>query len=155
MKSVSAFRLLSPTSNDGLRTAAEFMKYGLASLAALALDYGLFVALCKFAGLDYLVAAAIGFSAGMLLAYALSIRFVFHSRPYERSGWELAVFAAIGFFCLALNEGLMHVFVEQLDLAPELSKAPTAGVVFLFNYSMRRGLLFSKPASLKMSSCES
>ena len=48
--------------------AIEFARYFLASAAALAVDYALFVLLTA-SGLFYLVSAAVGFSAGLAVAY--------------------------------------------------------------------------------------
>lgn len=129
------------------RLAADLVKYGFASAAALALDYAALLFFYKVVGVDYLIAAAIGFICGLALIYALSIRFVFSDRRSVRPPKEFSAFFAIGLAGLLLNELLMHVFVEDFRLAVALAKVPTAGLVFAFNFTVRRALLFSAPST--------
>lgn len=129
------------------RMIGDLVKYGLASVAALALDYGLLLLCHQSLGLAYPIAAGIGFSSGLALVYLLSIWFVFEDRRSVRPGLEFSAFVAIGLAGLALTEALMYLFVDRAGLSPALAKIPTAGFVFLFNFTARRGLLFSAPSS--------
>jgi putative flippase GtrA len=126
------------------RLAVDLFKYGAASLGALALDAGTMLLLNKVFGVNYLVAAAIGFSAGLALIYALSIRYVFGDNRSLRPSQEVAGFVVTGVLGLLLNEALMELFVEHIGLTVAIAKIPTAGAVFLFNFTARRTLLFSK-----------
>lgn len=129
----------------GLR---EFGLYGLASAVALLADWGALLALTQV-GLNYLLASAAGFLLGMAVAYALSIAFVFRVRPILDRRREFAGFLAVGLAGLLLTQGLMALWVEALGLGPGLAKAPTAGIVFLFNFSVRRALLFRHAAGAR------
>lgn len=124
--------------------AIESVKYFLVSAAALALDYGLLIGLTEFAGLNYLVSAAIGFTAGLVLNYILSVRFVFRERRLESRRLEILGFALIGMTALLLNEVLMMALVEQAGLGYALAKIPATGIGFVFNFGMRRIFLFTK-----------
>ncbi|ATQ68444.1 MULTISPECIES: GtrA family protein [Methylosinus] len=128
------------------RVIGDLFKYGLASVAALALDYSLLLTCHRAFGLSYPIAAAIGFSSGLALVYLLSIWFVFEDRRSVRPSLEFSAFMAIGLAGLLITETLMHLFIEYFGLVPELAKLPTSGFVFLFNFVVRRGLLFSRPA---------
>ena len=68
--------------------------------------------------------------------------------PREKAlcAWVGAV--ASGLAGLVLTQGLMVLWVEALRLHPGLAKIPTAGIVFVFNFTVRRALLFKAPASL-------
>lgn len=134
------------------RLAADLAKYGFASAAALALDFVTLLLLYKGFGLNYLVAAAIGFLAGLALVYGLSVRYVFGDRRKLGARMEIIGFLATGLAGLALTEGLMHLFVDYACLPVAFAKIPTAGVVFLFNFTARRALLFSAPAAGKTAS---
>ena len=62
----------------------------------------------------------------------------------------LSIFAtptgvARGLAGLALTQGLMALWVEVLHMTPGLAKIPTAGIVFIFNFAVRRALLFRAP----------
>ena len=121
----------------------QFLRYGLASGVALGVDWGLRVGLTETLGVPYLAAAAAGFFAGMLVAYALSVRFVFEERRYADPRAELALFAGIGVVTLALNQALLFALVEALGVHYAVAKAPTAGACFLANFALRKALLFS------------
>lgn len=126
------------------RIVADLVKYGFASAAALALDFATLMLFYKGLGVNHLVAAAIGFLSGLALVYALSVRYVFRDRRRLGARAEIAGFLLTGLAGLALTEGLMHLFVDVAGLPVALSKVPTAGFVFLFNFTARRALLFSE-----------
>ena len=58
----------------------EFLKYTAASAAALALDYGVYWLLAGQLGVGIGPAAALGYGAGMVLAYLLLSAGVFRGR---------------------------------------------------------------------------
>jgi putative flippase GtrA len=125
------------------RLARETWLYFLVSLAALGVDYGLLVFLTEVGRLHYLVSAAIGFSAGLAVNYALSVTLVFRERRLASRRLEFAAFLAIGILGLILNEALMKLFVETFGLAYILAKIPATGVGFAFNFGTRKALLFT------------
>ena len=127
----------------GLR---ELGLYGLASAAALAVDWGLLLVLTDI-GVGYLIASAVGFSAGIGITYLLSISMVFRHRAVVDRRREFIGFFGVGVAGLVLTQLLMALWVERLGLTPGLAKIPTAGLVFVFNFTVRRALLFSAPAS--------
>lgn len=131
------------------RLVADFVKYGFASAAALALDFVTLIFLYKVLGFNYLVAAGIGFLTGLGLVYALSVRYVFVGRRRLGARAEMMGFLVTGLAGLALTEGLMHLFVDYACLPVAFAKIPTAGFVFLFNFVARRALLFSTPAGVE------
>jgi len=139
--------LLDRSRRGGLgRVIVDLVKYGVASLGALALDAGTMVFLNKALGVNYLVAAAIGFTSGLGLVYWLSVRYVFGDVRRLRPSQEIFGFLVTGLIGLLLNEILMKTFVEHVGLSVPLAKIPTAGFVFLFNFTARRMLLFSDVA---------
>ncbi len=129
-----------------LRFLRDMVRYGAASVFALALDYGVLVTLTKGFGVDYLQAAAVGFLFGLMLIYLLSVRYVFEARRARAPRLEMAGFLATGLIGLLLTEGLMHLFVSSFCFSLTIAKAATAGFVFLFNFVSRRSLLFKTAA---------
>ena len=126
---------------EGLR---ELMLYGFASALALGLDWGLLLALTTL-GVNYLVASGTGFVSGIAITYLLSVAVVFHHRPVADRRREFAGFVGVGLAGLVLTQGLMALWVEALRLHPGVAKIPTAGIVFVFNFTVRRALLFKAP----------
>lgn len=127
----------------------QFLLYGGASVAALAVDYGLLIFLTENMGLYYLVSASISFLVGMILVYASSVGFIFDERRMTSRSLELTSFVAIGFAGLALNGILLWAITTGTPLGYQLAKLPTAGLVFLFNYVARRNLLFTAAPPIK------
>lgn len=128
----------------GAPALVEFFRYFVASALALGFDFGVYVTAVEWAGLHYLAAAALGFSTGLTVAYALSIRWVFQTRAIAgKPSAEFAAFALIGVAGLGLNQLILYVGTGVLGADYRLSKAASAGLVFLFNFTARKLLLFA------------
>ena len=123
----------------------EGSRYFLASAIALAVDAGIYVALIRLVGVHYLFSAPIGFSIGVTVIYFLSTRWVFRERRLSDARREFVIFAFIGMLGLLLNELILFLGVERLALSYELAKLASAGIVFGFNFSARKLLLFTRP----------
>lgn len=141
MTTRSSMPLEAPVRVPAWRRVAEFLRYFVASAGALAVDAGLY-RLGLQAGLAYQWAALIGFAAGAVVAYVASIAWVFEARTIRRSTLEFGLFVAIGVAGLLLTELLLWVEIEHFGWPKFLSKAGAAGVVFFFNFGMRKTLLF-------------
>ncbi|HEY8361223.1 MAG TPA: GtrA family protein [Ramlibacter sp.] len=126
------------------RLVREFVRYFGCSAVALGVDAGLF-ALGLRLGIAYPLAAAVGFIAGLWVAYTLSVRFVFGERRLRDERAEFVVFAAVGVCGLLLTELLLWALVGHAQWHPGYAKLATAGAVFCFNFGARKALLFTKP----------
>ncbi|MET3664767.1 GtrA family protein [Caulobacter sp. 1776] len=126
---------------EGLR---ELLLYGFASALALGVDWGLLLVLTKL-GVNYLLASATGFTSGIGVTYGLSVSVVFRHRLVADRKREFLGFLGVGLAGLILTQGLMALWVEALRMTPGLAKIPTAGLVFVFNFTVRRALLFRAP----------
>lgn len=142
----STLTLPAPSGSALGRLPWEFIRYFGCSALALALDAGLF-GLGLYVGLAYSVAAAIGFIAGLVLAYFLSVRFVFRDRRLADERTEFVVFACVGVGGLVLTELLLWLLIGQSHWHPAIAKLVAAGIVFGFNFGARKVLLFTKPAA--------
>ena len=124
--------------------AQEGARYFGASGFALAVDFGTYSGLIRLGGVDYLVAAPIGFALGLATIYALSVRWVFRHRRLQDARAEFTLFALLGLAGLAINQGIIYAGVEWLALAYEAAKLVSAGFVFCFNFASRKLLLFTR-----------
>lgn len=122
----------------------ESARYFGASAVALAVDFGVYSGLIRLAGVDYLVAAPIGFLLGLATVYLLSIRWVFSQRRLSNARAEFALFASLGIAGMALNQIIVYAGVALLGLVPEIAKLLSAAVVFCFNFTSRKLLLFTR-----------
>lgn len=127
----------------------EFLAYFGCSFVALSTDYALLAAGLQL-GVDYRAAAAVGFLGGLLVAYFLSVRFVFRTRAVADPRAEFMIFAVIGLLGLMITELLMWLLVSSFGLPAVQAKLPTAGFVFLFNFGARKALLFTRHPSASL-----
>lgn len=124
----------------------EAPSYFLASLIALAIDLGSFSALMRFAAVSWFWASACGFTMGAVVAYLLSIHWVFATRRLKNSPHtEFGIFILIGLSGICLTQFLLWIGIDLLHALPELVKLAAAGVTFMFNYIVRKTFLFSDP----------
>jgi putative flippase GtrA len=127
-----------------MSVAKEWLRYIAAGLIALGVDFGTYVSLIRLAGVNYLIAAPLGFAFGLASIYLLSVRWVFGYRRLADRRAEFAVFAGIGLGGMALNQGVIYAVVTLLPGAYEVAKLISAGVVFCFNFALRKLLLFTR-----------
>ena len=139
-------RILSVKSDVRLRIAivTEVLSYLLASAIALGIDFVSYIGLIRLLGMNYQLAAAVGFSLGLVTIYFLSVKFVFQARAVNNSLAEFLLFTGIGIAGLLLNSLILYMAVDKLHQAYELSKLISAGFVFCFNFSLRKLMLFNK-----------
>lgn len=124
---------------------SEFFRYFAISLIALLVDLAFFSFALRWVGLPWVVAAGLGFAVGVLTAWYLSISFVFKNRTlYRKPAAEFLSFLAIGIAGLGVTEFVLFLGIEQFGVLPEISKLVAAGLTFLFNFSLRKLLLFRK-----------
>jgi putative flippase GtrA len=122
----------------------EGARYAAASAAALCADFAVYWSLIHLAGVHYLVAAPAGFTVGLAAVYSLCVLWVFTRRRFSDRRAEFALFAAIGVGGMALNQLVIYAAVEQLLFSYEHAKLLSAAVVFSFNFTLRKLLLFTR-----------
>jgi putative flippase GtrA len=125
------------------QTGKEFLKYFVVGGVAFLVDAGLLYLLTEGGGLHYLLSAGLSFLAGLVTNYTLSSRFVFTVRTLSSRRKEFLIFSAVGLGGLILNELLLWLLVDHVHVYYMLAKVIVAGIVFLFNFVLRKILLFS------------
>jgi putative flippase GtrA len=120
---------------------AYFIVGGIAALV----DVGGFMLLTGPFGIPWFWAALASFLAATTVNYVLSIRFVFESGVRFRRQHEFLMVMAVSAIGLLFNQVALWVVIEGAG-APRLpAKVIATGVVFLWNYSIRRHFIF-RPA---------
>jgi putative flippase GtrA len=129
----------------------EFSRYALVGGLAFIVDFGalyfsktfLFFSLGQ-AGI--LLAAALGFTAGLILNYTLSLIFVFkkaNRNAKQHKVRSFVLFALIGIIGLLVTELCMLTGIRILGQERYLAvKIVTAGIVLAWNYAARKILIF-------------
>jgi len=122
---------------------AQFFRYFIVGGVAFVVDFTLLFLLTEFGHLHYLLSASVAFMAGIAVNYALSVSWVFDHRSVDNRMHEFEIFAVIGILGLAFNAALMWLFTERVGFHYLGSKMVAALLIFLFNFSARKVLLFS------------
>ena len=123
----------------------ELIRYAMVSACAFVVDVGLLWLLAKHLGMHYLVAATLSFLAGGVVAYLLSIRFVFSQRRLQTRSIEGTAFIALGLAGLAVNTAVMALAVEVAGAPLLVAKMASACLTFGVNFLLRKHLLFTRP----------
>lgn len=121
----------------------EFRRYFLVGGLAFLVDGAVLAGMVELLGVHYLVGATAGFIVGAFVNYWLSVHWVFSERALSNQGLELGLFILIGLIGLGLNDVLMWLFTDWIGLYYLLSKIMSAALVFIYNFVVRRLLLFT------------
>jgi len=128
----------------------QFSRYVLVGGFAFVVDFTALFLLTEKIGLHYLVSASISFMLGLVTNYLLCIAWIFDYRALESTAHEFLVFLLIGIAGLLLNNLLMYLLTEFFDFHYLLSKAGAAAAILVFNFSLRRSLLFADRKSARL-----
>ncbi|MCC8538437.1 GtrA family protein [Xanthomonas axonopodis pv. poinsettiicola] len=120
---------------------SEGAGYVLASAVALLADLGTFGLLVR-CGWGWYGAAAAGFVVGSLMAYIISVRWVFATRRFHSRSAELATFVIIGCFGLLVVQGVMWSSIEWLGMPGSIARLIAVGFSFISNFVLRKLILF-------------
>jgi putative flippase GtrA len=126
--------------NTSEKLTEQLVKYLGVAVVALGVDYSTRFIYNGIMKIEYLVAAAIGFSLGLVVNYLLSMVFVFKTTG---KGWiyEFSVFLVTGVIGLGLTELFNYLFVYIFSIKVSISTVVTTGIVFFFNFFARRVVL--------------
>ena len=132
--------------------ATQFMQYGVIGGIAFLADFGIMVGLTELGGINYLISAMISFLIGLIVNYSLCINFVFDQHKLVSRKLEFVAFALIGIGGLALNTSLIGFLTEFVGVRYTVAKLFAAFFVLLFNFILRRQLLFTKTLNNQLNS---
>ena len=124
--------------------SVQFFRYGVVGGIAFVVDFSSLVILTSAAHVHYLWSAGIAFVLGLTTNYTLSVSWVFSSRTFASKYAEFGVFAWIGTIGLGLNELFMWLFTDRCGLHYTKSKLIATALVFLWNFTSRKVILFRR-----------
>ena len=124
-------------------TLVQLFRYGFVAVGAFVVDYGFYFLLSYLMGVQYLVAALVGFFMGTATNYLISKYMVFQGEPQSRSVEVFLVFLISGIGLLWLELGL-YLLTDIYGMHYLLSKLVMTAVVFLWNFFARKFFMYSK-----------
>lgn len=139
-KETSSVEVLLKTKTDN--TLIQLFRYTFVGGIAFIFDFGSLFILTEYFNVYYLISAALAFLLGLTINYVLSIIWVFDKRAIKSKYIEFVIFTLIGIVGLALNELLMWSFTEILNTHYLFSKLLTTALVYMWNFSIRKFILF-------------
>ena len=122
----------------------EFSRYLLAGSLTFLADFLVLILLTEFAGFNYLWSNLVGVFVGIVVSYLLCIKWVFLNRRYNQVVLELPLFIITCLVGVLLNELMLWLLVEFGDVYYLTSKIIVTAVIFVFNFLLKKTLLFRK-----------
>jgi putative flippase GtrA len=123
-------------------TLLQLFRYTCVGGIAFLVDISTLFVLTEFFGIYYLISAAIAFLLGLITNYSASVLWVFKRHTLRSRFLEFVTFSLIGLLGLALNEFFLWFFTERIAIHYLLSKIISAFLVYLFNFTSRKIMLF-------------
>ena len=128
----------------------EFIRYLLVGGTAFIVDFTLLYLFKTYvfynmAVTGVYISTALGFVGGLIYNYVLSLLYVFESAKENHKGKDIRsfiIFTIIGVVGLILTELGMYVGVELFAINYLIVKVFVAGVVLIWNYGIRKILIF-------------
>ena len=128
----------------------ELMAYGIVSVLALVTDTLILRCLVMDADWNYIPASILSFVSGAVVAYLLSVRFVFRGHKTTNHALEFGYFLMLGLAGLVVNTIVLWLAVGIARRNLIASKLLASACTFITNFVLRRSLLFSPPAKRTM-----
>lgn len=131
---------------EDARLPLQALRYAIAAFGGFAADYCTLLALKEWLGIHYLVAVPIAFIIGLAVNYLIGIWIVFQRGRLSLQK-ELILFAVISLLALAVTEGTMYTLTDLMRLDYRLSRIVSGAITYLFNFFMRRTVLYRASAT--------
>src|SRR3989442_4941187 len=146
MESGPGARKRSPTGLGGavrllsLPLLAQFVKFGIVGASNTALTFLIYTLLLKVFGVWYLAAAAIGFLIGAVNSFLLNRSWTF--RGHVGDAFTPVRWAVVQGCGLALNEGLLYLWVDRVRLDELVGQAFATAIVTVITFLVNRAWTF-------------
>lgn len=125
----------------------QFARFLVVGGISFAVDYGLYVVLFHYLGVQYLLASTISFSLSLILNYVLTLKFVFEAKPGRNIALEFTIYIGLNIIALGLNQLILFIAVDGLGISPFVGKLIATAVVLVYNFISRKILIERMAAS--------
>ena len=121
----------------------QIFRYAIGGQISTLTDFLMLIVLTDVFSIYYLFSATIAFVCSVLVSYFFNIYWVFYQRKYDKKRHEVFLFFSISVVGLLLTNLLMYFFTEKIGLFYLKSKIISAAMVFIWNFTARKYLLFN------------
>ncbi len=122
----------------------QMFRYGVSGGIAFVVDFTVMLFFHEIVAVNTSLAATLGFCAGLVITYVMSIGWIFDKRRIEKPLIEFFIFALIGGVGIVMTYYIMIKLQESLDYDYTILKLITTFIVTLFNFAAKKLLLFTK-----------
>jgi putative flippase GtrA len=133
-------RLPGPLARISAPMVVQFVKFGIVGVSNTLLAFAIYTVLLKVFGVWYLAASAIGFVVGAVNGFLLNRRWTFAGHvgdSFTPVRWGIVQGCG-----LALNEGLLFVFVDDAGIEKLLGQACATIIVTVITFLVNRAWTF-------------
>jgi putative flippase GtrA len=136
----SPIRLPGPLARLSTPMLVQFVKFGIVGVSNTLLAFAIYTVLLKVFGVWYLAASAIGFVVGAVNGFLLNRRWTFAGHVGDSlTPVRWGVVQGCG---LALNEGLLFLFVDGAGIEKLLGQACATAIVTVITFLVNRAWTF-------------
>lgn len=129
-----------PARHARTQVVVQFVKFGIVGVSNTVLAFGIYTLLLKGFGVWYLAASAIGFVLGAVNGFLLNRRWTFAGHVGDSlTPVRWGVVQGCG---LALNEGLLFLFVDGAGVEKLLGQACATAIVTVITFLVNRAWTF-------------
>jgi putative flippase GtrA len=118
----------------------QFVKFGIVGVSNTLLFFATYTLLLKGFGVWYLVASGIGFAVGAVNGFLLNRAWTF--KGHQGDALTPVRWCVVQGCGLALNEGLLYLFVEGIGLDKLIGQAIAIAVVVVVTFTANRAWTF-------------
>ncbi len=126
----------------------QFIKFGIVGISNTLITFAVYTLLLKVFGVWYLAASAIGFTAGAINGFLLNRAWTF--REHVGDALTPVRWGAVQCSGLALNEGLLYLFVDRVGLDKLLAQACATAIVTVLTFLANRAWTFRMRAPVAL-----
>lgn len=132
------------TSPLNVKVLVQFLKFGIVGISNTLLAFAVYTILLKVFGVWYVAASGIGFAVGAVNGFLLNRRWTF--REHVGDALTPVRWAIVQTCGLALNLGLVYLFVHGFGLDELVGQIPTTAIVTVLTFAANRSWTFRTPA---------
>jgi putative flippase GtrA len=133
-------RLPAPLDRVNAPVLVQFVKFGIVGVSNTLLTLAVYTVLLKVFGVWYLAASAIGFAVGATNGFLLNRRWTF--REHVGDALTPVRWGIVQSGGLAVNEGLLYVFVHDAQLDKLVAQVCATAVVTVTTFFVNRAWTF-------------
>lgn len=136
---------------DLFRKYRELIQYGFWGVMTTLVNYVVYFACTKLAGIDYLISNVIAWCVAVIFAFVVNKVFVFQSKGWDGRAllWEFGSFVSARVLSGVMETGLLWLFVEQLYFSDSVIKIVVGVLVVIINYFFSKLIIFRKKEEKK------